>query len=457
VARDTITGILVTPEGVEWATLQQSKGGADVVASDRVAVPSVSEDSSSEGEGDSGVVAESIEAIKTPVVLALPSTQLLLRVLDLPAVDADELTEMVELQVDKYSPFPIDQMVVSHEVLTQDAQNCTVLVAAAKLSAVDEIGDMLKQHGLRIERVDVALLGRWKSMVETGQVATTGRETLVIVADESIEILTHDAGTLIALSCLGKAPNLDDPITAADIAQEIAHFLVGLEVERGRAEVQAITLWSACDSPAFVEALTEACQQHVGERSLVVLSPVSHGIALRALGDGTFLDLTPDPWRDALSSSRFRRNMLFSVFGLLGLWLLFVGGALGWFAFEKMRINRLKAEDVRWMEPANEVRRLRLQVNMIERYTDQTYSALECLREISQRQPTGVDLTSFTYRKGEGMDLDGEADRGSLVNRFNEALNQSELFSEVRPGTRSLTKRGRYRFSFDIEFPEVPE
>jgi hypothetical protein len=456
-ARDSITGLLIAPEVLEWATLQKTKSGGDVVASDRLSIPALADIGSDQDDGDADIIADSIKPIKTPVVLALPSTQLLLRVLELPAVDADELAGIVELQVDKYSPFPIEQMAISHEVLAQNEQDCTVLVAAARLSAVDEVGDVLKQHGLQIDRVDVALLGRWQSMIEAGQVASSGRETLVIVADDSIEILTHDAGALIALSCLGKAPDLNDPEAAADIAQEISHFLMGLEVERGRAEVHAITLWSACDSPAFVDALKLACKRDIGERSLGVLSPVTHGIAMRSLAGGNLLDLTPDSWRQALSSKQMHRNMLFSVFAILGTWLLLTGGAFGWFTFEKSRVVRLKAEDQRWMEPANEVRRLRLQVNMIERYTDQTYSALECLREISQLQPVGVDLTTFTYRKGEGMDLDGEADSGVLVNQFNEALNQSSLFNEVRPGTRTLTKRGRHRFRFVIKFPEVVE
>jgi len=116
---------------------------------------------------------------------------------------------------------------------------------------------------------------------------------------------------------------------------------------------------------------------------------------------------------------------------------------------------KLEEDEVRWMEPANEVRRLRLQVDMIERYTDRTHSALECLREISALQPQGLDLTSFTYRKGEGLDLDGEADSGPLVNEFNEKLNQSKLFADVKPGTRTLTRKGRHRFGFDISFPEA--
>ena len=121
---------------------------------------------------------------------------------------------------------------------------------------------------------------------------------------------------------------------------------------------------------------------------------------------------------------------------------------------EKIRLERLKKADEELARPANQVRKLRLQANMIERYTDRTYSALECLREISGMLPDGVDLMSFNYRKGVSMDIDGEADSPQLVSSFNGALNGSKLFSEVKPGTKTLTKTGRQRFSFDIKFPE---
>ncbi len=453
-AKDIATGILLTPEVVEWTALRQSKGRSEVFSDGRIALPPFVD-----AEPDAAAVSllEKLPGAisKTSVVMALPSTQLLLRILELPAVDPEELADMVELQVDKFSPFPIDQIVVSHEVLARDENDCTVLVAAAKEKVIDEAGEELKQQGLRIERIDAALLGRWKTIVDSTKLSMEGRETLVIISDNMVEVLTHETGNLIALSCLGRISDLDDPEAAVEVAQEVAHLMMGVEVERGRARAQTVTLWSEGDYASFSTALESVSGVLVHECSLRDLPSVSHGVALRALSGGGLLDLTPDAWRRTASSSRTRRLMLVSALVIFGLWGLLVGGGLGMFAFEKNRLHRLEASAARWLEPANEVRRLRLQVNMIERYTDRTYSALESLREISQLQPEGVDLTSFTYRKGGGMDLAGDADSGQLVNQFNESLNQSPLFVDVKSGTRTLTSKGRHRFSFDIKFPEI--
>jgi Tfp pilus assembly protein PilN len=180
----------------------------------------------------------------------------------------------------------------------------------------------------------------------------------------------------------------------------------------------------------------------------------TYGAVTRTLQGGGLLDLTLDSWRLSASAKRDRRRLLGLSVIILCVWGVLVGSGLGWIELEKMRLGRLKKEDEELAGPANKVRKLRLQASMIERYTDRTYSALECLREISRLLPDGVDLTSFSYRKGESIDIGGEADSGTLVNRFNEALNQSKLFGDVKSGAHTLTKKGRRRFSFDIKFPE---
>jgi len=438
----------VTSDAAVWSVLRQNKGGIEVVAEERLDLSSFSD------EREESAEVSALSKIKTPVILALPSTELLLRVMEFPVVDDDELEGMIELQVDKFSPFPIDQMVVSHEILARDENGLRVLVAAAREKAVDDAAAELLKQGVKIQRVDAALLGCWKNIVDAGELAESGRETLVFISGGSVEVLTHENGIPKALSCLGKVPDLNDAEEAEDIAQEVAHLLLGMEVEHGRSSQQRITLWSDGGQHVFAGALANACKVEIEEKSLGILPSVITGVVLRNLQGSGLLDLTPSSWTSAAAAKQVKRRLIASALGLFALWVLLVGGGFGWFYFEKIRLGNLEEVDAKWSAPANEVRQLRLQVSMIEKYTDHTYSALECLREISGMLPDGVDLMSFNYRKGVSMDIDGEADSPQLVNRFNEALNGSKLFSEVKPGPRTLTKKSRQRFSFDIKFPE---
>ncbi len=390
------------------------------------------------------------------VVLAVPSVQMVMRVLEFPAADADELGAMVGLQVDKFSPFPLDQMVVSHEVLVQRDSGCTVLAVAARGSVISAAGLRFKDAGIKISRVDALLLGRWQTLVDSGLLEREGRETLVLMDGGCVDVLTQEARIPVALSGLGSVPMPGDTETANELALEIEHLLMGLEAERGRVSPSMVTVWSQKgEGRTLAGALQARLKQTVRERSLDSLASALRGTARRAQiapAVGALLDLTPAAWRETERLQWFRRRMIIAAAALLGGWVLLAACGWGAVALQRAQVERLKVEEQRAMEPANAVRRLRMQVQMIRRYMDRRTSALECLREISLLQPTGVDLSSFTYRKGDGMELVGEADSGALVIEYNEKLNASALFQSVKAGPRTLTPKQRHRFSFELTF-----
>ncbi len=442
-SRDITVAVTEQPAGqVVWSIVRRGRAGTTVEdgrwSLDGSAVP---------GAGDKPLP-------KGAIVLALPPHSVVMRVLDFPVAEASEIASMVDLQIDKFSPFPLDQMVVSHEILQQDSHGVRVLAAVARSAVVNPLGKRCAPKGTKITRVDALLLGRWQTLVDAGQLESEGRETLVIVEDGALSVIIHDAGVLVSLSGLGEIPPALEPDMAADLVQELAHLIIGIEAERGKVRQATLTLWSRQESG--IEALSAALQTRfpggVRERSLDVLASALSGVASRSLGTPRLLDLTPVVWRGAEEAQRFRRQMVLAGVACLGAWVALGGAGWGLVAWQRADVAAYKAAETRWQEPANAVRRLRTQVQMIQRYMDRRVSALECLREISQLQPAGVDLTSFTYSKGDGIEIVGEAESGALVITFNEQLNTSKLFTDVTAGARTLTSRQRHRFSFKISF-----
>jgi Tfp pilus assembly protein PilN len=92
---------------------------------------------------------------------------------------------------------------------------------------------------------------------------------------------------------------------------------------------------------------------------------------------------------------------------------------------------------------------------MLKHYTDESHSALECLWEITRKLPDGVDLGSFSYRKGETIRITGEARLVDQIYNFKTALDESDLFVEsVLQSVRRDRRKRREIFDIEIQLPE---
>ncbi len=396
--------------------------------------------------------------------IALPASQIVTRILTLPLRDKEELAGAVALQVDKFSPFPVEQMVYSYEILQQTEEETVVLVAMAQHVSVAEWGHALREAAVHIERVDCAALGAWHDLVKQGKLDAQRRQSFLLLDTDEAVLLTHDRGHLLSISGLGAPGDFADSSVCTDLSEEVARILMETDADYGIGEKAQLMVLAASAEDSLValgEALAEATGIEVVQPDQYTFPDIAGGILQRSLAvsatQSGLLNLIPSEWVRDADSRRFRDKLMAIGGGLLALWLVLLGGGLGYLAWERATLEQLREREQQWLRPANAVRSMRLQVNLIDRYRDRTHSALEVLREVSSLLPEGIDLVSFTYRKGDGLEIIGEADSGRLVLQFNERLNGSELFRDVRPGTRAQTRQGRHRFSFDILFGEVGE
>lgn len=398
-----------------------------------------------------------------PTTIALPASQVVTRILTLPLLDAEELAGAVDLQVDKFSPFPVEQMVYSYEVLEQRDEETVVLVAISQRTSVAGWGDVLRENGMDIVRVDCSALGMWKALQRKDILDRERRQSLLVLDEDEIVLLTHDGGKLLSISGLGDPENFDDPDACADLAEEVNRILMETDADHGEGENAELILWVWPEhgdvatlrdalSTALVVSIVEDVQRYDAE-------DVASGILQRSLGqeqvESASINLIPEEWVRASDARVFRKKLFIIGGGLLGLWLALLAGGWAYMTWEQARLEQLRAREQEWLQPANAVRGMRQQVLMIDRYRERTHSALETLREISALQPEGIDLISLTYRSADGLEIVGEADSGSLVLQFNQNLNDSDLFADVRPGTRTRTRQGRHRFSFEVTWGEA--
>jgi hypothetical protein len=360
------------------------------------------------------------------------------------------------LQVDKFSPFPADTLVISYERLTSEGEDRRVLVAAARREELERMGVTLGEAGMSPMRVDAVGLGWWRVLRDAGKVPREGREVLILLERGAAEMIVADHGVPVLFRALPAAAR-DTPEGAGELAGDVGHALLSLELEQGGGPVGSVHVWTAGgDAGALAETLREACQAEVFVDDLDGLARPVEGVARRALARETAaFDLTPPAWLKAAAAHRFRRRMMVVGAAAFGCWALAVGGFVGGLFFERDRTRRLEAEWQRWHEPATQVADMRRRVRMIRRYTDARATALECLREVSLLQPPGVDLVLFGYRKHEGVRLSGEALDVNLVYLFKNKLDASTLFASASlSGPRRDRRRDREVFDIDLVLSE---
>ncbi len=433
-AKDTITGLVVSEGQCEWAVAALHRRRVSISARGRALASEAgapdSDEAASSAPGD--LIAAHAGEIRGAIVLGLPTEMLLLKVLELPPVDDEEIASMVELQADKLSPFPIEMMVVSHEVLAKAEEGCRVLLAAAPIRQVEQIGTALEGIHARALRVDAVAMGWWRLLQDHGAAGGEPLQIFFIQETHRLEMIVARRGV----------PHMvrgfllrDDESCAAEIASEVALTMLSLELEGGAGvSVLPVAYMHEDGRQDIVEAIATACDRDIDCRDIAGLGDAAEGV-LRRHAAGAALDLTPRSWIDAQARGRFRRRMVLSAAAVLSVWCLCAGVVLGSLYRENSRLEELRAERAVLVEPALQVRELRRRVFVVEQYMDRSDSALECLREISLLMPQGVELDSFAYRKkGREVTIDGSAQTVGQVYEFKTQLDASGLFCESELG-----------------------
>ncbi|MCH8854206.1 MAG: pilus assembly protein PilM [Planctomycetes bacterium] len=237
---------------VQWRI---SKRQARAVKSANIPVPE--EVSVKDAESLGGFVRQALaaERIRThAVIVDIPRDQAVLNTMSLPAVDLNDLAGMVQLQIAKELPFPLDDAVVDFAVTEQagEGQSADVLVAAVRCEALDFYTSVCTHAGLKPERVGLRpyankvaineMLGAQAAgrvmFVDVGP-ALTGigilRDGVLVFSRAASVLLDEDPaesqdGYLDTLTDPQAAPDEDTP--AADGFDDIQFESLPLELEK---------------------------------------------------------------------------------------------------------------------------------------------------------------------------------------------------------------------------------
>lgn len=438
-AGKSLTGVAVRARTLEWA-VPRAAGDVSSAATDcRQASLTLGEGQvnildglRAEHDRLVGDIRAATGKLNTLATVGIPAGWVLLRVVDLPAAEPDELRGMVDLQVDKFSPFPAEESVISYELFSEHDGRARVLLSAIRTEGIDLLGKALGAAGIQPKRVDLNLLGWWRLLNDAGHVHQSGAQAILILDDTCTDIVVTAAGVPLAMRSLTGLDDLPPEEAAEEIARETIYTLTAVDLERTGEHLAEIAVWHR--GGEFAEALIRQFRTPFDltakSYALDSLPPLTEGIVRRAADAGPGrLDLAPPAWHADEVRRRSRARLLSVSASLLAVWVLAVSFLFGGLQYEKVKLARLETRIETMKGPAEEVRATRDRVLGLEQYVNRTHSALECLREVSDLLPPGMELKSFTYTKGKSLELSGEADAVTQVYDFKKEMEKSKLFT----------------------------
>ena len=457
----SLAAAAVRPGSLEWRVPRKA-GGTAVDADIHRAAMDLGPGSKTLIQALKTDTERTIEELKThladasgPATVGIPATWALLRVIDLPSGTPDELRGMVDLQVDKFSPFPLEASVVSYEMLAENEGRTKVLISAIPGETAETLGAAFRTAGVAIKRVDVNLMGWWRLLKDADKVHQAGSQAFLILDQKDCDIIVTLAGVPVAVRAISGLDDLPDEEMADEIVRETVHTLTALDLGYGGESPTEVSVWHPGEQPPAAILRNFAEQQGIAAKScsLDALPPLCEGLARRAETAAGLLDLVPPAWKQAEIAHRTRLRILSASLGVLGAWALFMIVLFGGLQIEKKRLSSLETKLQELKTPADKARAIRDRAISLRQYMDRSRSALECLREVSDLLPPGIEIKSMSYNKGKSLELSGEADAASLVFDFKKEMEKSSLFASTELPRMMVTREGKHSFKIIATFP----
>jgi hypothetical protein len=278
----------------------------------------------------------------------------------------------------------------------------------------------------------------------------------VVVLDENSPSLLRGLGTV------------SEP---AELGREITLSLLqsGLGAETGE-----IVVFSKREVPEeLVERLKAFAPVRVERVEEIDANWGVDGVARRTL-EGATLDVTPADWSELREESRFKKKLTTFLAVAAAGWVVLMGTLLGGPMVYNQLTEHQKTICKRHSKSYRSVKEMRDKVKLVQQYSDHARGTLELLKAVSDRMPEGVTLTSFNYRRGEKLVINGEADQPTVVYDFKNALTEAEIvLSEAEEGgekeaeterlfaevtlTGPSKSRNTHKFSIECMFESAEE
>jgi len=407
------------------------------------------------------------------VVAYIPRHLVTVRMLELPTTDAKEISDMINLQIGKQTPYSKDEIVSSHRTveIAQSGYSKVMLVIAAR-NIINERTDTLAKAGLSVERVAISSEGvyNWFRAAHMKDLKLEKFQGVAIVdidSNYSDFIVVRGANMVFTRNIfIGSNHLMQDVGDWRDkFIDELKRSFERYQIEEKNVKIVKMFLsGSASNIKELDIVLARAMNMPVENIYQLKDVDVRNGKNITQNDDFRFVSLTQllgvssgakEDEIDLSTSEQKIRGMIDTKrrqLTLMGALVVAIVTVLSLLVFtsiynKSVYLAKLKTMISRIETEAGGVEKMRNVINLVEKRLDARGSSIEVITEIYKITPKEIHLTDINIDEKRTIVLKGGGSAMSDVFKYVKTLEGSNMFENVRT-TYTTTKKDNNNSEF---------
>lgn len=357
----------------------------------------------------------------------LPPEHVFLRVIELPASNADELYSMVELQLEKLSPLPVTQIVWTMHVMparagrptttaeggSQAESLQTVVVVITERKVVEEFLGQIEGQNFLADRLEAPMLDQLLATPVSGD--GVWLYPLSLGGQNAALTAWWYGGVLRNLSFVTLPPSGD---RAAELKSQLSLLAWAGELEGW---LTAAPKWHLVADPVNAAEWEQVLHAALNDSVEISAPPAPAELAARTASRAVAMAL-PAALLPPEFTTRYHQQFVDRLWlrGLLAAGVLYVICLAVYFSALSVLNYRTQGVERQVAAISNDYTnalQLKARYDVLKERHDLRYAALDCWKLVAEQLPVGITLQRLSFEDGQRLALSGtcSADQISLI------------------------------------------
>ncbi|MFH0986378.1 MAG: pilus assembly protein PilM [Candidatus Omnitrophota bacterium] len=415
---------------------------------------------------------------KQNVEVFIPRHQVTVRMLELPATDPKEISDMIALQVGKQTPYAREEILFAHKIIEAGVSGYTrVMLAIVARNIVHERMEVLSKAGLTVRRVAISSEGvlNWFRETYPGDMKLQSPQAILLIdvdSNYSDFIVIRNGRMVFTRNILIGANHLTQETGGwhEKLVTELKLSLERCHVEEKNAQIVKAYLSGAGPNIKGLDGVLSAALGVGVENTDPLKDFYSQSVIKNSRDENlkfvsmtqllgvslddkeSFMDLTPPEQK--VQSVMERKTKQLTVMGLL---IVAIVTGISFLCLTNVHtqsayLEKLKKTISHTAEEAERIDKMRVVIDLVEERLDSRGSSLGFIEEIYRLTPKEISLTDIDIDEKRTVVLKGCGAAMSDVFKYVKILEGSDLFENVKTAYTRIKNDKDAKFSeFEID------